>query len=85
MITDIAFDDEGNLYVVQFPGETSPGALIRVTPDGDREELAAGKLTTPYGIALHGDHAYVTQNATEVGTGEVVRITVDGDGGDDDD
>jgi hypothetical protein len=84
LITDIAFDDDGNLYVVQiasdtFLGPPTPGAVIRVTPDGDREELAAGKLTAPYGIAIRGDNAYVTQNATEAGTGEVVKIELDED------
>jgi hypothetical protein len=83
-ITDIALDDDGNLYVVQLTSEglladPSPGAVIRVTPDGEREELAAGKLTAPYGIALRGNHAYVTQNATEAGTGEVVRIDLPDD------
>ena len=84
LITDVALDDDGNLYVVQiasdtFLGPPTPGAVIRVTPDGDREELAAGKLTEPYGIALRGDHAYVTQNATQAGTGEVVKIELDED------
>ena len=84
LITDIAFDDDGNLYVVQiasdtFLGPPTPGAVIRVTPDGDREELAAGKLTGPYGIAIRGDHAYVTQHAPEAGIGEVVRIALDED------
>ena len=84
LITDIAFDDDGNLYVVQIASDSfltdpTPGALIRVTPDGDREELAAGQLTGPYGIAIRGDHAYVTQHAPEPGIGEVVRIALDGD------
>jgi hypothetical protein len=88
-ITDIALDRDGNLYVVQitsegFLADPSPGALIRVTPDGDREELAAGKLIGPYGIAIRGDHAYVTQHAPEAGIGEVVRIALDEDGTDDD-
>jgi hypothetical protein len=84
LITDVAFDRDGNLYVVQiasdtFLGPPTPGAVIRVTPDGEREELAAGKLTEPYGIALRGDHAYVTQNTTRAGTGEVVRIALPDD------
>jgi hypothetical protein len=83
-ITDVAFDDDGNLYVVQltsdgFLAPPSPGALIRVSPDGEKTEIAAGKLTEPYGVAIRGDHAYVTQNATQAGTGEVVKIDLDDD------
>ena len=83
-ITDIALDHDGNLYVVQlttegFLAEPSPGALIKVSPDGEKTELAAGKLIGPYGIAIRGDNAYVTQHAPEAGTGEVVKIELDGD------
>lgn len=83
-VTDIALDHDGNLYVVQlttegFLAEPSPGALIKVSPDGEKTELAAGKLIGPYGIAIRGDNAYVTQHAPEAGTGEVVKIELDGD------
>jgi hypothetical protein len=83
-VTDIALDHDGNLYVVQLTTEgflagPSPGALIKVSPDGEKTELAAGKLTQPYGIAIRGDNAYVTQNATAAGIGEVVKIELDED------
>jgi hypothetical protein len=78
-ITDLAVGRDGSLYVVQIAtgtlaGPPTPGALIRVRPNGRREELAAGQLTAPFGIALRGDAAYVTTHATEAGNGQVVRI-----------
>jgi hypothetical protein len=93
LIIDIAFGRDGSLYVLQiasatFLGPPTPGALIRVKPSGEREELAPGTLTAPTGLALHGDHAYVSNRGTEAGTGEVVRIALpdhDDDDEDDDD
>lgn len=78
-ITDLAVGEDGSLYVVEIAtgtmaGPPTPGALIRVRPDGRREELAAGQLTAPFGLALTRDAAYVTQHATSAGDGEVVRI-----------
>jgi hypothetical protein len=88
-ILDLAFGKDGSLYVLQISTEgllaaPSPGALIRVRPDGSREELAAGKLTEPTGLALHGGYAYVSNHGTEAGTGEVVRIPLP-DGAEDED
>jgi hypothetical protein len=78
-ITDLAVGEDGSLYVVEIAtgslaGPPTPGALIRVRPDGTREELAAGMLTAPFGLALTRDAAYVSENATSAGTGQVVRI-----------
>lgn len=78
-ITDLAVGEDGSLYVVEIAtgtlaGPPTPGALIRVRPDGTREELAAGTLTAPFGLALTRDAAYVSENATSAGTGQVVRI-----------
>jgi hypothetical protein len=91
-VTDLAWGKDGSLYVVQiasatFIGPPTAGALIRIKPDGTKEELAAGTLTQPYGLALHGKYAYVTNKSTSVGEGEVVRIQLPddaGDNGDDD-
>ena len=83
LATDLAFGDDGSLYVVQissatFIGPPAPGSVVRIKPDGTKEDLATG-LTAPYGIALHGDHAYVTHKSTSAGEGEVVRIPLPDD------
>lgn len=78
-ITDLAFGRDGSLYVLEIAtgslaGPPTPGALIRVAPDGTRIELAAGTLTAPTGLALGHRAAYVSNHGAEAGTGEVVRI-----------
>jgi hypothetical protein len=78
-IMDVAFGRDRSLYVVEFSkgsllGPPMPGALIRVRPDGRRQELAAGQLKAPAGIVLDGRYAYVTDRGDEAGTGRVVRI-----------
>jgi hypothetical protein len=78
-VTDLAFGPDGSLYVLELAtgpliGPDTPGALIRVRPDGTREELAPGRLERPVGLALDGRYAYVTNRADQPGTGEVVRI-----------
>jgi hypothetical protein len=79
MITDLAVGRDGTLYVVEFSTQSllagpAPGALIRVRPDGTRDELAAGRLVTPAGIVLGHGAAYVSNHGAEPGTGEVLRI-----------
>jgi hypothetical protein len=89
LVTDIAFDDEGNLYAVQISNDTllgppAPGSVVKITPDGEKTTVDTGDtvLNSPYGIAIRGHAAYVTTGATEPGTGAVVRIPLadDGDG-----
>jgi hypothetical protein len=77
-IIDIAFDDEGNLYVLQHAtgstGLLGPGKLIRVAPDGTRTTVLEG-LTRPTSVAVGSDGArYVTNNGLSPGAGEVLRI-----------
>jgi hypothetical protein len=84
-ITDLTFDKEGNLLVLQFSDEAEwkgqdlrflPGSLIEVAPDGTRTTLvAAGEgLESGTGITVGPDDGiYVTKRG--VGTlGEVVRV-----------
>jgi hypothetical protein len=89
LATDLALGKDGSLYVVQisaatFIGPPTPGSVVRIKPDGTKEELATG-LEAPYGIALHGKYAYVTHKSTSPGEGEVVRIALPDDAGDHDD
>jgi hypothetical protein len=79
LITDIALGRDGSLYVVEFATQTllgppSPGALIRVKPDGTRIELAQGRLTAPTGIVLGKHAAYVSNMGAAANVGEVLRI-----------
>jgi sugar lactone lactonase YvrE len=85
-IIDLAFDADGNLYVLEIaakgllqaegPDGDFTGALIRVTPDGTRTELAAGQLTAPTGLAIGADGAlYVSTFGVFAGQGQVVRIS----------
>jgi hypothetical protein len=78
-ITDLAFGRDGSLYVLEIAtgsmaGPPTPGALIRVAPDGTRAELAPGALTSPTGLALGPHAAYVSNHGAQAGAGEVVRI-----------
>ena len=90
MILDMAFDGQGNLYVIQHATgaiqQTGPGVLIRVTPDTSRSDICAqyqaGTRTTvhsglsrPTSVVVGPDGAiYVSNNGTTMGGGEVLRI-----------
>ena len=79
-IIDIAFDRQGALYVLEISHNgllsgNPVGALIKVTPGGEREELFPGALISPGGMTIGRDGAiYVTRFATLPGVGDVVRI-----------
>lgn len=79
MIIDLAFGDDGTLYVLQFATGpvffTGPGELIRVAPDGSRSVVLGG-LNFPTSVAVGGDGAlYVTNRGVAPGVGEVLRIS----------
>jgi len=79
MIIDLAFGDDGTMYVLQFATGpvffTGPGELIRVAPDGTRTTVIGG-LQFPTSIAVGDDGAlYVTNRGITPGVGEVLRIS----------
>ena len=83
-IIDLAFDDAGNLYVLQIAsesllmGDSETGALIRINTDMSRETLI-DDLFMPGGIALsrNGKAVYISNCSVCVGAGEVLRLTLD--------
>jgi DNA-binding beta-propeller fold protein YncE len=77
-VIGVAFDREGNLYVLQHStgvtGLTAPGVLIRVAPDGTRTTVMSG-LDRPTGLAIGPDGAaYVSVHGQSVAIGEVLRL-----------
>jgi glucose/arabinose dehydrogenase len=80
-IVDVAFDADGNLYVVEIAHNSllsgdPTGAVIRVDEEGNRTLVASKGLTMPGGIAIGEDgYLYVTTQAgLPGGEGEVVRL-----------
>lgn len=84
-ITDIQFDKDGNLYVLEFSDipETESGktdtrsSLVKVTPDGTRTTVVApGEgLLSADGIAFGPDGSlYVANRAIGPDVGEIVRV-----------
>jgi hypothetical protein len=82
-ISDLAFQGK-DLLVLEIAARglldrTSPGALIRLKPDGSRVSVAVKGLTAPTGIATRGSAIYVANNGLFPGTGpgphgELLRI-----------
>ena len=48
---------------------TSPGALIRLTPDGKRTVLASAGLDHPTGLAVGNGSIYISNNGVFPGQG----------------
>lgn len=75
-VTDLAFGADGALYAVEFSTggllSQDPGALIRITPDG-QQTMVAGDLFLPYGLAIDDGVAYVTTGSATP-AGQVVAI-----------
>jgi hypothetical protein len=83
-ITDLAFDGK-DLLVLEIAARglldpTSPGALIRLAPDGTRTILASKGLVAPTGLAVSRGSIYIANNGLFAGNGpgrhgEVVRLS----------
>lgn len=80
-VTDLAFDRDGSLYVVQvtdqgLAAEAPPlGSVVRVARGGGAAHTTVrGGLLLPYGITLHHGSAYVTTGSALADAGQVVRI-----------
>ena len=88
-IISLAFDPNGNLFVLEIAKhglsgaeaagpddvEAVTGALIRVNADGSQSEIASNGLIIPGGLAIgpHGE-IYVSNFSIFSGNGEVVRV-----------
>jgi hypothetical protein len=77
-VIDLAFDSDGNLYVLEHSTGpvffALPGRLLKVAPDGTRTTVIDG-LTRPGSVAIGPDGAlYVSTHSTSIGIGEVLRI-----------
>ncbi|MBD2252627.1 ScyD/ScyE family protein [Nostoc parmelioides] len=86
-ITDLTFDENGNLLVLQFSDTSQlegdlrflPGSLIQVNPNGDRTTLvAAGEgLESADGITIGPDgKIYISRRGVGPGLGSVVRVDI---------
>jgi hypothetical protein len=79
-VTDLAFDRDGNLYVVEFAANglasgDATGALIKIRPDGSRKTVLSEGLVNPYGIAIAPDgDIYLSNHGQSAGIGEVLRL-----------
>ncbi|WNB87057.1 ScyD/ScyE family protein [Cellulomonas sp. ATA003] len=88
-IIDLAFDDHGNLLVLEIarngllaatgPAQDWSGALIKVSRrDPSRHTvLLTDPLFAPSGIVVDDDDAYISNRSNEAGAGEILKIELD--------
>jgi len=72
-ISDLAFAGK-NLLVLEFAtkgllGPKSPGALVKLEPDGRRTVIASTGLAQPTGIAVGGGSIYISNHGVSPGNG----------------
>ena len=80
-LIDMAFDNEGNLYVLQHMNQSgwkgkSDGALIKIAPNGERTPVIEGDgLEMPSGLTIGPDGAfYIINRGGHPGIGQIIRI-----------
>jgi hypothetical protein len=89
-LIDLAFDRDGNLYVLEASGPSgpftgTPGRLLRVAGDCGTTEVAT-ELAAPTSLAIGPDgDAYVSVNGTSERIGAVVRVDLPREHDDDED
>jgi hypothetical protein len=87
-IIDLAFDDDGNLLVLEiahhgllaaFGAGDWSGALIRVDrhDTGRHTTLLEDPLFAPGGITVDDDHAYISNRSVFPGEGEILQVALD--------
>lgn len=75
-VDDVVFDADGNMYYTHFTGTVyNPvGAIYRVTPDFEHEEVFIPNLCSPNGICFSPDYSVLW--ITEFTAGRLLRIPV---------
>ncbi len=80
-LIDMAFDAEGNLYVLQHMNQSgwkgkADGALIQIAPNGERKTLIEGNgLESPSALTIGSDGAfYILNQGGLPGSGQVIRV-----------
>lgn len=73
-VDDVAFDENGYMYYTHFTGTVynSAGAVYRVTPDLEREEVFIPNLCSPNGICFSPDYGVMW--ITEFTAGRLLRV-----------
>ncbi len=77
-VIDLAFDDHGNLYVLEIAhegllGPQPSGALLKIRP-GKTPKMIASGLMMPGGLAIEKGSAYISDCGTCAGSGRVLRV-----------
>jgi hypothetical protein len=80
-LIDLAFDADGNLYVLQHMNQSgwkgkNEGSLIKIAPDGTRTTLLSGEgLEAPAALVIGSDNAfYLINQGGRPGKGQVIHV-----------